>query len=159
IDPHSLDGVSTGQVALVVQPTFLYELLWNVLVFVALIYLDRRFTLGHGRLFASYVAGYCIGRFWVELLRDDAATHVAGIRINTLPSSFVFIGAVVYIILAPKGGEDPESLRGKGYTEEEAAPSEPEPEPEPEPADELATVAAASAATAAPLAVAGDDDG
>lgn len=39
--PNSLDGVSTGQVAFVVQPTFLYELIWNVLVFVALIYIDR----------------------------------------------------------------------------------------------------------------------
>ena len=32
VDVHSLDGVSTGQVAAVVQPTFLYELIWNVLV-------------------------------------------------------------------------------------------------------------------------------
>ena len=103
VDPHSLDGVSTGQVALVVQPTFLYELIWNVLVFVALIYVDRRFALGHGRLFALYVAGYCVGRFWVELLRDDTATHIAGIRINSFTSTFVFIGAVVYIILAPEG--------------------------------------------------------
>ncbi|CPR07906.1 prolipoprotein diacylglyceryl transferase [Mycobacterium bohemicum DSM 44277] len=112
VDPHSLDGVSTGQVALVVQPTFLYELIWNVLVFAALIYLDRRFTLGHGRLFALYVAGYCIGRFGVELLRDDSATHIAGIRINSFTSTFVFIGAVVYFMLAPKGREDPASLRG-----------------------------------------------
>ncbi len=145
IDPHSLDGVSTGQVALVVQPTFLYELIWNVLVFVVLIYVDRRFTLGHGRLFAVYVAGYCVGRFCVELLRDDTATHIAGIRINSFTSTFVFIGAVVYIMLAPKGREDPESLRGKDYIAGEA----PESEPEPEPADELATVASASAATAA----------
>jgi prolipoprotein diacylglyceryl transferase len=133
IDPHSLDGVSTGQVALVVQPTFLYELIWNVLVFVALIYLDRRFTLGHGRLFAVYVAGYCVGRFVVELLRDDTATHIAGIRINSFTSTFVFIGAVVYLILAPKGREDPAALRG-----DESAAEEPE---ELEPAAELATVA------------------
>ncbi len=112
VDPHSLDGVSTGQVALVVEPTFLYELIWNVLVFVVLIYVDRRFTLGHGRLFALYVAGYCIGRFGVELLRDDTATHIAGIRINSFTSTFVFIGAVVYFISAPKGREDPTSLRG-----------------------------------------------
>ncbi len=112
VDPHSLDGVSTGQVALVVQPTFLYELIWNVLVFAALIYLDRRFALGHGRLFALYVAGYCVGRFGVELLRDDSATHIAGIRINSFTSTFVFIGAVVYFMLAPKGREDPASLRG-----------------------------------------------
>lgn len=129
IDPHSLDGVSTGQVAAVVQPTFLYELIWNVLVFVALIYIDRRFRLGHGRLFAVYVAAYCIGRFCVELLRDDTATHIAGIRINSFTSTFVFIGAVVYIMVAPKGREDPESLRGNDYVDDE------EPEPEPEAAD------------------------
>ncbi len=139
VDPHSLDGVSTGQVALVVQPTFLYELIWNVLVFVALIYVDRRFTLGHGRLFALYVAGYCMGRFGVELLRDDTATHIAGIRINSFTSTFVFIGAVVYLILAPKGREDLESLRGK----EGDGGVAPISEPEPEPAETAAAVAAA----------------
>lgn len=141
IDPHSLDGVSTGQIAFVVQPTFLYELIWNVLIFVALIYADRRFTLGHGRLFALYVAGYCVGRFCVELLRDDTATHIAGIRINSFTSTFVFIGAVVYLMAAPKGREDPESLRGNQYLDEEEAEAEPEEEP--------ATVAAATTAAGA----------
>ena len=112
VDVHSLDGVSTGQLAMVVQPTFLYELLWNLLVFVVLLVIDRRFTIGHGRLFATYVAGYCIGRFWVELLRDDTATHIAGIRINSFTSTFVLIGAVVYLVLAPKGREDPATLSG-----------------------------------------------
>ncbi len=112
VDVHSLDGVSTGQLAMVVQPTFLYELLWNLLVFAVLLYLDRRFTIGHGRLFALYVAGYCIGRFCIELLRDDSATHIAGIRINSFTSTFVFIGAVVYLMLAPKGREEPASLSG-----------------------------------------------
>jgi prolipoprotein diacylglyceryl transferase len=112
VDVHSLDGVSTGQLAMVVQPTFLYELLWNLLVFAILIYLDRRFTIGHGRLFAAYVALYCVGRFWVELLRDDTATHIAGIRINSFTSTFVLIGAVVYLVLAPKGREDPATLSG-----------------------------------------------
>ena len=141
IDPHSLDGISTGQIAFVVQPTFLYELIWNVLVFVALIYLDRRFNLGHGRLFALYVAGYCVGRFCVELLRDDTATHIAGIRINSFTSTFVFIGAVVYLMAAPKGREDPASLRGTEYLDEEAAVAEPE--------DEPATVAVATTAAGA----------
>ncbi len=105
-----LNGISTGVLDKVVQPTFLYELLWNLVVFAVLIYLDRRFAIGHGRLFALYVAGYCIGRFCIELLRDDAATHIAGIRINSFTSTFVFIGAVVYLILAPKGREDPATL-------------------------------------------------
>jgi len=112
VDVHSLDGVSTGQLAMVVQPTFLYELLWNLLVFAALIYLDRRFTIGHGRLFALYIAGYCVGRFAIELLRDDTATHIAGIRINSFTATFILIGAVVYVILAPKGREDPATLSG-----------------------------------------------
>lgn len=149
IDPHSLDGISTGQVALVVQPTFLYELLWNLLIFVVLIYADRRFTLAHGRLFALYVAGYCVGRFCVELLRDDTATLIAGIRINSFTSTFVFIGAVVYLMAAPRGREDPESLRGNQYLDldEEAAELEP------------ATVAAATAtAGAAGAGGAADDD-
>jgi prolipoprotein diacylglyceryl transferase len=142
-DPHLLDGVSTGQLFAVVQPTFFYELIWNVLVFVILIYIDRRFAIGHGRLFASYVALYCVGRFWVELLRDDSATHIAGIRINSFTSTFVFIGAVVYIMVAPKGREDPESLRGNDDVAHE------ESEPEHEPAEELATVVAAAAAAGA----------
>jgi phosphatidylglycerol---prolipoprotein diacylglyceryl transferase len=137
VDVHSLDGVSTGQIALVVQPTFLYELLWNVAVFVALIYLDRRFTIGHGRLFALYVAGYCVGRFCIELLRDDTATHIAGIRINSFTSTFVFIGAVVYLILAPKGREDTATIGGVA-TEE----------PLPEPATELVAVSSSSTAAA-----------
>ncbi|ORJ57896.1 prolipoprotein diacylglyceryl transferase [Mycobacterium simiae] len=156
IDPHSLDGVSTGQLAVVVQPTFLYELIWNVIVFAILIFIDRRYRLGHGRLFAAYVALYCVGRFWVELLRDDTATHIAGIRINTFTSTFVFIGAVVYIMLAPKGREDPESLRGKDYA------ADAESEPEANPADELAGVAAASSASSvassSAVASAGDQD-
>jgi prolipoprotein diacylglyceryl transferase len=109
----SLNGVSTGQLVGVVHPTFLYELLWNVLIFAALIWIDRRFKIGHGRLFAMYVAGYCLGRFWVELMRSDVATHIAGIRVNSFTSTFVFIGAVVYIMVAPKGREDPASLAGK----------------------------------------------
>lgn len=113
VDVHSLDGVSTGQVAAVVHPTFLYELLWNLLVFVFLLYIDRRYRLGHGRLFALYVASYCVGRFWIELMRDDTATLVAGIRINVFTATFVFIGAVVYMLLAPKGREDPATLQGR----------------------------------------------
>ncbi|OPE52915.1 prolipoprotein diacylglyceryl transferase [Mycobacterium intermedium] len=147
IDVHSLDGVSTGQVAYVVHPTFLYELLWNLLVFAALIYLDRRYTIRNGRLFGLYVAFYCVGRFCVELLRDDTATHIAGIRINSFTSTFVFIGAVVYVLLtAPKGPREPELVP----TRPGAAGKEPEPGKEP--AAEPAAVAAASAKTvAAPI--------
>lgn len=106
VGPHSVDGVSTGQVAEIVHPTFLYESLWNLLVFGMLIWVDRRFRIGHGRLFALYVAGYCVGRFFVELMRSDAATQIAGIRINSFTATVVLIGALIYFVRAPKGRED-----------------------------------------------------
>ena len=145
----SLNGVSTGQLVEVVHPTFLYELLWNVLVFAVLIWVDRRFKIGHGRLFALYVAAYCVGRFWVELMRSDMATHIAGIRVNTFTSTFVFIAAVVYIMVAPKGREDPATLRGKAVDGEQT--------PVDELGEELAAVAATSGVVAAAK-VAGDED-
>ena len=121
-----LNGVSTGVPLFErpVHPTFLYELLWNLLVFAVLLWADKRFKLGHGRLFALYVAGYCLGRFWIELMRSDYATLIAGIRVNTFTSAFVFIGAVIYIMAAKKGREDPESLRGKDTDREEIAASD-----------------------------------
>lgn len=112
VDVLNLNGVSTGEVAQVVHPTFLYELLWNVFVFVLLIVVDRRFKIGHGRLFAMYVAAYCVGRFCVELMRVDPATQFGGIRVNSFTSTLVFVGAVAYILLAPKGREDPATLGG-----------------------------------------------
>ncbi|RUP29694.1 MAG: prolipoprotein diacylglyceryl transferase, partial [Mycolicibacterium sp.] len=120
VNPHLLNGVSTGQVYEVVHPTFLYELLWNLLVFFFLLWADRRFRLGHGRLFALYVAAYCVGRFGVELMRSDTATLIAGIRVNSFTSTFVFIGAVVYMMVAPRGREDPATLGGRQAEEAEA---------------------------------------
>ncbi|UPW07340.1 prolipoprotein diacylglyceryl transferase [Gordonia terrae] len=107
-DPGLIDGVSNGVVVAVVHPTFLYELLWNVLVVVLLVVVDRYFRIGHGRLFALYVAGYCLGRFFVELLRDDraaVANDIAGIRPNLFTAALVFLAAVIYFVVAPKGRE------------------------------------------------------
>ncbi|OFJ50840.1 prolipoprotein diacylglyceryl transferase [Mycolicibacterium grossiae] len=151
--PDSLNGVSTGQLVEVVHPTFLYELLWNLLVFAALLLLDRRFRFGHGRLFALYVAGYCVGRFWIELMRSDYATTIAdtGIRVNTFTSTFVFIGAVVYVMVAKKGREAPETLRGHDAGEGAV-------ESATEHVGAEATAAAATTGLVAAAVVAGDED-
>jgi prolipoprotein diacylglyceryl transferase len=90
----------------IVHPTFLYELLWNLGVAVLVVWADRRFRLGHGRAFAVYVAGYTAGRFWIELMRFDDATHVFGIRINVITSVVVFLGAVLYLVLVRGPRED-----------------------------------------------------
>ncbi|WP_090067985.1 prolipoprotein diacylglyceryl transferase [Lentzea flaviverrucosa] len=98
----------------VVHPTFLYELLWNVGVALLIVWADRKFRLGHGRVFALYVAGYTAGRFWIELMRTDEATLVFGTRVNVFVSAIVFFGAVAYFVIAKSRGEreDVAALRG-----------------------------------------------
>ncbi|WP_087928539.1 prolipoprotein diacylglyceryl transferase [Streptomyces albireticuli] len=91
-----------GRVAGTYHPTFLYESLWCLAVAALVIWADRRFTLGHGRAFALYVAAYTVGRFWFEYLRVDDAHHVLGLRLNGWTSIVVFIGAVVYMVLSAK---------------------------------------------------------
>ncbi|WP_436502049.1 prolipoprotein diacylglyceryl transferase [Actinokineospora sp. HUAS TT18] len=88
-----------------VHPTFLYELVWNLLVAAFVVWADRKFRLGHGRAFALYVAGYTLGRGLIEMMRTDPATLVLGIRINVFTSAVLFLGAIAYYIVARKRGE------------------------------------------------------
>ena len=80
------------------HPTFLYELLWNLAAAAVVIWADRRFRLGHGRAFALYVATYCLGRLWIELLRTDPAETFFGVRINVFTSVIVGLLAVAYFV-------------------------------------------------------------
>ena len=109
-----MNGVSDGFVLATVQPTFLYELLWNLLVVVLLVVADRRLRLGGGRVFMLYVAGYTFGRFFIELLRTDEATTVFGdVRINSVVSAVVFLGAVVlFVVTRSWTRESPEDVAG-----------------------------------------------
>jgi len=80
------------------------------------VWADRRFRLGHGRTFALYVALYCVGRFFIELMRVDPATLVLGVRINVFVAVLVFVGAVTYIVVSARlrpGREDPALLQGR----------------------------------------------
>lgn len=108
--PDPLNGIAQGPPVEIVHPTFLYEMLWDLGVAAFVVWADRRFRLGHGRAFALYVAGYTAGRFWIELMRSDPATMIFGLRINVITSAVVFLGAVLYLTLARRGREDPETL-------------------------------------------------
>ncbi len=118
-----VSGVSTGEVLAVVHPTFLYELLWNVAICILLVWLDRRLRLGGGIVFALYVAGYTLGRFFIELIRTDAATEVfGGLRINTVTSAVVFLIACGFVFaLRKRRREAPGDVRG-GAGADAAAP-------------------------------------
>ncbi|MEU1721039.1 prolipoprotein diacylglyceryl transferase [Nonomuraea sp. NPDC005692] len=92
-----------GEPGVLYHPTFLYESLWDVALGFLLILAGKRFTLRHGRLFALYVAGYTLGRFWIEGLRIDPvggvdhAVTFLGLRLNQWTSIVLFVGALVYL--------------------------------------------------------------
>jgi prolipoprotein diacylglyceryl transferase len=98
-DGHAVVGPD-GQpvVAGFFHPTFLYELLWNLAAAAVVVWADRHFRLGRGRAFALYVATYCLGRLWVELLRDDPAEHFFGVRLNVFTAIVVGLAAVAYLV-------------------------------------------------------------
>ncbi|BBL78594.1 prolipoprotein diacylglyceryl transferase [Rubrobacter xylanophilus] len=84
------------------HPTFLYESLWNLLVFAALMWISRRFErrLRPGDVFILYVSLYSLGRFFVETLRVDPAFIIGeGFRGNLFVSSVLAIGFALLFFL------------------------------------------------------------
>ena len=95
----TIDGVSYVQV----HPTFLYEGVWNLLLFIG-ICIYKRHKKFNGEIFAIYLIGYGIGRFLIESLRTDqlvikelggiAASQVLSIVLIILASAFVIYNRV-----------------------------------------------------------------
>jgi len=82
------------------HPTFLYECLWNLAAFALVIWADRRFRLGHGRVVALYVMAYTAGRGWIEYLRIDEVqmNDVLGLRLNVWTSIVLFVVAALAFV-------------------------------------------------------------
>jgi prolipoprotein diacylglyceryl transferase len=92
------------------HPTFLYEGLWNVALAVVLVRVERRSLLRPGYIVALWVFGYGLGRLWVEALRSDAASLIAGVRVNTwMALVAIVVGAVV-----ARAGRIPPGERTRG---------------------------------------------
>ena len=107
------------------HPTFLYESLWNFALCVVLLRIDRQFKLRPGRLFAMYVVGYAIGRFWVEGLRIDPAHDVGGLRLNQWVALIVGAIAALYLVIDWLQHRESQIAAVDGCR---ASPDEPEPE-------------------------------
>jgi prolipoprotein diacylglyceryl transferase len=105
-DAHLPTGYASGTLF---HPTFLYELLWNLAAAGVLIWLDRRFKLGHGRVFALYVVLYTSGRLWIELMRIDPAHTIGPFRLNVWTSIVVGLGALVAFVLVSRRHPDRET--------------------------------------------------
>jgi len=95
------------------HPTFLYESLWCLGVAAVCVWADRRWRMGHGRVFALYVVTYVVGRAMWEMLRADPANDILGLRVNLWVCMFAFIGAVTYLVVSARkrpGRETPEQI-------------------------------------------------
>lgn len=93
------------------HPTFLYEMIWNLIGAALLVWIGNRAikALKAGSLFALYVMWYTLGRTWIESLRIDFAHEFLGIRINVWVSMSVFILAAAAFVLIIRRGK-PTSL-------------------------------------------------
>lgn len=80
------------------QPTFLYEVIWDLGVAGLVIWAERRFKLGFGRAFALYVMAYTVGRGWIEYLRVDTTNHLFGVRLNVFTSVVLFLLAAAFFV-------------------------------------------------------------
>ena len=80
------------------HPTFLYEFLWNMVGVGLLLLVDRLFRIRAPALFALYVAFYCFGRFWEELLRVDPSHELGPLRLNAWVSIVLFVLATAFFV-------------------------------------------------------------
>jgi len=98
------------------HPTFLYELIYDVIGVGVLLAVGKFFRIRPPALFALYVSYYTFGRFFEELLRIDPAHHFAGLRLNAWVSIVVFVcstGFFVWWQFIRKGGDEPGRARAR----------------------------------------------
>lgn len=95
-DAHLPSGYASGTLF---HPTFLYEMIWCLLGALALVALEKKFTLVAGQAFAAYVMIYTAGRFWIENMRIDEAHHILGLRLNVWTAILVFVGGTIALFV------------------------------------------------------------
>lgn len=82
------------------QPTFLYEIIFNLLLAGFLVWLGRgrRERIRPPGLFALYVTGYSGFRIWEETLRIDPSHYLFGLRLNLYVASLITLIGLVWFI-------------------------------------------------------------
>ncbi len=91
--------VRDGVTYISVHPTFLYESVWNCGVLLV-VYLLRNRTKFYGELWLIYVAGYSLGRFFIEILRtDQLLIPGTSIPVSMVVAAVGFVGSMIWIVL------------------------------------------------------------
>lgn len=90
-----LDGIKYIQV----HPTFLYESLWNIGLFI-LLNVFKKYKKFEGEVLLWYLGGYGIGRFWIESLRtDQLIIGNTGIPVSQLLAGVLVVACVAIEIV------------------------------------------------------------
>lgn len=90
-----IEGIKFVQV----HPTFLYEGLWNLGVFI-LMNLYKKHKAFDGEVFLMYLGGYGIGRFWIEGLRTDQLRFWnTEIAVSQVLGIVLFVAAIIIDIV------------------------------------------------------------
>jgi prolipoprotein diacylglyceryl transferase len=87
------------------HPTFLYELVWNLLGVAVLLWVGSRFRIRPPGLFCLYVVWYTSARFFLELLRIDPSHEFLGLRLNAYVSLVLFVVALIAFVWSQRRGE------------------------------------------------------
>jgi prolipoprotein diacylglyceryl transferase len=107
------------------EPTFLYELIWNLALAAFLVWLGSRRRIRAPGLFALYVAGYSGFRIFEETQRIDYSNHIFGLRLNFFVASVLCLLGLLWFVAVQTGWRGwgatpaevvPESARGAGPT-------------------------------------------
>lgn len=84
------------------HPTFLYESIWNIFGFIALLMLRKYKYLKTGQLTGFYLMWYSFGRFFVEGMRTDSLM-LGPLRMAQVISIVLFIVGLLLFIFSKKG--------------------------------------------------------
>ncbi len=78
------------------QPTFLYEIVWNLSLAAFLVWLGHHRKIKAPGLFPLYVAGYSAFRMFEEQLRIDYSNHILGMRLNFWIALALFLTGLIW---------------------------------------------------------------
>jgi prolipoprotein diacylglyceryl transferase len=80
------------------QPTFLYEIIFNLLLAAFLVWLGNHRKIKPPGLFALYVAGYSGFRIWEETLRIDPSHYLFGLRLNLYVAAVCCLAGICWFV-------------------------------------------------------------